>query len=352
MKEWRFIAAEEMDKPPYERFQKLAGYEKEHPLHRLYEYVMQYFGGIREDVLEFFCDEEALAELSGLIEEGQDLGLKNEWYRRLVRLLQCNAGPDWYRMFCIKAEEKPKGYVQYFLNQLAGYAEMGIPAELVRRLFAECNAAYLLEYKVRQTGKEEEGPCEERQMPEEGPSIEQMLQPLLEGQRKVQDMLELMLQGKEEQKERGETQRENKEEEECATKENLGLPSAEPDIVPEEADTKQEAADAADGRMQGGEAEERRERAYRRANLFQQIRIKRKSVQLRKMDQKQQLQELIVKMTQEKFTTEDMGIVRGLIGHDISLEFIYTVISEEREPVKKLRQMYEFLSYHPDTGEA
>lgn len=349
MKECRFIVAEELDNTSYEVFHKFAGYEKEHPLHRLHEYVMQYFGGIREDVLEFFCDSEAMEELSDLIGEGQDPGLKNEWYRRLVRLLQCNAGPDWYRMFCIKAEEKPKGYVQYFLNQLASYAELGVPAELVRRLFTECNAAYLLEYKVRQTGKEEEETCEERQMPAEGTSIEQMLQPLLEGQRKVQDMLELMLQGKAGQEEREGIQKGNSAEEECAAKENSELPSAGPDIVPEKTDTKKETMEEADGRAKGKEAEERRERAYRRASLFQQVRIKRKSVQLRKMDQKRQLQELIVKMTQEKFTTEDMGIVRGLIGHDISLEFIYTVISEEKESAKKLKQMYEFLSYQPET---
>lgn len=340
MKEIEFITVGD---PQYERLTILQHYDREHPLHRLYDYVTQYYGGIRRDVLEFYCDESARNQLAELIAEAQEPGLRNEWYRRLIRLLQCNAEADWYRMYLISGEDKPRGYHQYYRNQLASYAEMGIPVKRLKQLYDDYTAAYLLEYRVRSYKNIEEGmPAESiNGLAEQKPMeelLQQMLQPMLKGQEKVQEMLELLVQEKKESKEQR-VDSQNKLE---------AAAESEKKQKPEENPEEREERDSYDTPEERAESEvgAYNEHALRLAKLYQQIRLKRKAVQLRKMDPKQQLQELVIKMIQLRFSADDMEIVRGLINYDVSLEFLYTLISsEETDPVKRLKQMYEFMSY-------
>ena len=171
MERIEFVAVADMDMEEYPVFATLSNFEKEHPLRRLYEYIMYYYGGVRKDVLLFLSDEGSILRLSGIIEESTETGLKNEWYRRLVRLLQCNAEADWYRLYLMDTD-KSRGYIQYFLNQVATYAEMGKPVDEVRRLFLECDAGCFLEYEVSLIGKKEYDAAHELQLREKDAECE------------------------------------------------------------------------------------------------------------------------------------------------------------------------------------
>lgn len=349
MKEIEFIT---VDDPQYERLTILQHYDRDHPLHRLYDYVSQYYGGLRRDVLNFFCDDAARNQLAKLIAEAQEPGLRNEWYRRLIRLLQCNAEADWYRMYLASGENKSRGYQQYFCNQLCSYAEMGIPVNRLRELYADCTAAYQLEYRVRTNDIIEDGMTSEavtsekmQESSEQTPMTEllqQLLQPMLEGQEKVQGMLETLLQEKKGLKEQREDSK-NQSQQAPASIEEKQKPGENPEEK-EEPGT-YDASESGPEERAEGEREACNEHALKLAKFYQQLRLKRKAVLLRKMDPKQQLQELVIRMTQLRFSAADMAIVRGLISYDVSLEFLYTLISSEPTPTPRLKQIYEFLAY-------
>lgn len=366
MEEIIFVSVEELEKPEYESFAGLLKYDREHPLHRLHDYIMQFYGGLRKDVLEFLCDKENVRNLAFVIDSSQDVGLKNEWYRRLTRLLQCHAEPGWYRLCCVNLD-KPQGYIQYFLNQLPGYAEQGIPVKRAENLLKECSAAYLLEYKIRTMGRVEAERCQEdnelliekseepenrkevvQNTPEE---LKKVLLPLMESQNQIQSMLQdLLKKGIDDVPEKRMEAINDIEEgmpdeciEEIRQSGNEEIQEEKGEILHEE--NKEEKLNEEAKRSQ----EAYKENAFQFAKLFQQIRIKRKSVRMRKMDHTQQLQELISKMNKEGFSTEDMKVVRNLIDKEVSLEFLYSIIAEEQEAIKKLRQMYEFINYQQET---
>ena len=364
MEQLPFVSVEELEQPQYINFSILAEYEEEHPLRRFYEYIWQYYGGLRADVAAYFCDISNIKQLEEQIEENQEVGLRNEWYRRFVRLLQCNAQAEWYALFCSK-EDKPNGYLQYFKNQLVGYAEQGFSVETVKRVFQECNVAYLLEYKIHQTKEEKvmlekieetfseevnvekseeikERKAEEKTVLE---SIQQMMQPLLEGQQKMIEIVSLLqLNGKESVKET----KTIIPVQEFPPVELIEEESQRTEIEIEEALEKQEQSNVISEVKEKAECQEEfqeKRTSWNIAHLFQQIRLKRKSAQVKKMNKKQQLQEIVMQMQQRDFSVEDMEVVRNLIEFDVTLPFLYAVITTGEEPVSQLRKMYEFLSY-------
>ena len=361
MEEIKFVAVEEVEMLGYHGFFEMKKYEKEHPLHMLHDYIMQYYGGLREDVLLLFCDESRRNKLYRCIGEGQEPGTRNEWYRRLVRLLQCNAEAKWYELYYSEEGGKTEGYRQYYMNQLAGYAEMGLSAELVDAVYRECSAAYLLEFKLRQLMRKAEMPDRKDNISEENETAvkvevctdadelsvqTELLTAVLRGQEQIRKMLEQTFKKSSEAiilEEAGKTG-ELEEVDEETTKEK------ESDPVIEGAE-EQEPERHTEIRQEEPVMEKSKEKAFKIASLFQQIRLKRKSVQLRKLDPKQQIQELALLMKSKNYLPEDMQIVRNLMNQDVSLEFLYTIIAEETESVKLLQQMYEFISYRPATEE-
>lgn len=369
MEEIRFVAVDEMEQSVYLEFAALTTYEKEHPLHMLYDYLMQFYGGLREDVLQFFCDSKKVDMLYQSMGDVQEAGARNEWYRRMVRLLQCSAEAGWYELYCTKQDGKPEGYHQYFLNQLAGYAEQGYPVEKVKTIYQECTAAYLLEYRIRCLVKRIPEECrtdapalenmvcevkQERETPEEVKSEQtEMLLTILENQKSMQRVLESLLY-KLQLSEDVHPEEEITVEEEVVPEE-LVQGEAEEETEEGTLVVVQESTEAivkeSDGDEEIAKTEpvlEGKEKAMWIAHLFQQIRLKRKSVQLRKLDSSQQLQELVILMQKKKFSPEDFAVVRKMMDKEISLEFLYTVINEEKEPVKQLQQMYEFLVYQAE----
>lgn len=359
MQEIRFVAVAEFGNPEYQRFSELTKYDTEHPLHMLHDYVVQYYGGLRKDVLLLFCDEKRREALYSQVGSNPEAGVRNEWYRRFVRLLQCNASAEWYEMYCMDVGEKTDGYRQYFNNQLVVYAEQGYEAERVKNIFLECDAAYLLEYQIRQSKLKMDIPDEvDNEICEEVVSCEEktsgtasqessqeqinLLAAVLEGQRQIRNMLENVLNKPEMEKgievsseiETDETELETAQEEigynQEAVLEETGEQSVEEEskevmmLVPE------------------------KEKAFRIASLFQQIRLKRKSIQLRKLEPKLQMQELALLMKNKAFSPAAMKLVRNLIDYDVSLEFLYTIIAEGKNAENQLQLMYEFISYQPN----
>lgn len=357
MQEIVFVAVEELEKPEYQGFIAMGEFEREHPLHMFYDYVMQFYGGLREDVLRFFCDEANRTDLCKHIGKNPEPAVRNEWYRRMVRLLQCNAPASWYELCCVEAAGKGEGYRQYFITQLAGYAEQGYKAEEVKKIFLQCNAAYLLEYQVRQLinandiQEEVDEYFEDTEVSEENRADNssenqeyvKILSEVLEGQNEIKKMLESVF---------------DKAPEECIAEEIIveeEILLNEPEVKEEERrDASEEEGQVIEEKVYDEEndleirTDSTKGKAFWIATLFQQIRLKRKSVQLRKMDSKQQVQELALLMKNKNFLPEDMRLVRNLINQDVSTEFLYTIIAEEREAVTQLQQMYEFISYQSD----
>lgn len=373
--------------PQYEEFHLLTGFDKEHPLHRFYDYIFQFFGGIREDVLLFFCESATIKQLAELVEASRDASLRNEWYRRFIRLLQCNAEKEWYQMFFLSGD-KHSGYIQYFFNQLPTYAESGVSSEEVKRLFLENNAAYLLEYQIRELLQKERRKEEvqdndyqeesldrsatesmqkpqEKETPEPLDYLQKLMEPVLESQKNIQTMLQCILSQKNASEEilqssiptvlenieevASERFSENMEEVVSDSfSEEIGQLQTE---LPEMEQPKTEYSETAKEKEPEETYRKEKENALRFARLFQQIRIKRKKVQLRKLDRTRQLQELVTLMQKEDFSMEEMKLVRSLIEHEISLEFLYVVIAEEQEAKTKLRQMCEFLEQQKETEE-
>lgn len=377
--------------PQYEEFHLLTGLDKEHPLHRFYDYILQFFGGIREDVLLFFCESGNIKQLAELVEAPKDVSLRNEWYRRFIRLLQCNAEKEWYQMFFLSGD-KPSGYIQYFFNQLPTYAESGVSSEEVKQLFLENNAAYLLEYQIRGLLKKGRGKEEvqdndhqeesldgistesiqkpqEKETPENLDYLQKLMEPVLESQKNIQTMLQRILSQKNASGEILQssipTVLENMED---VSSDNFpeDMQKMGSAIIPEKQEEAKGQLQTELVEMEQPEteysepAEEKepekiyrteKENALRFARLFQQIRIKRKKVQLRKLDRTRQLQELVTLMQKEDFSMEEMKLVRSLIEHEISLEFLYVVIAEEQEAKTKLKQMCEFLEQQKETEE-
>lgn len=356
MERIEFVAVADMDMEEYPVFATLSNFEKEHPLRRLYEYIMYYYGGVRKDVLLFLSDEGSILRLSGIIEDSTEPGLKNEWYRRLVRLLQCNAEAEWYRLYLMDTD-KSRGYIQYFLNQVATYAEMGKPVNEVRRLFLECDAGCFLEYEVSLIGKKEYDTIHEPQPGEKdtanemepekldvpAPSSEkkeweEILAPVLDGQRELQKMLQLVLNTKTEVSHENVGFEVVEMEEQCFEVGNSNL--SEVEEPEEESVESMEKIEL----QRNSNVSFNREHAVSFANLFQRIRVKRNSNRLRKLDRMQQLQEVVVAMSDKNFTTKEMGIVRKLIDKDVSLAFLYPVI-QENDAVEKLGKMLDYLEY-------
>ena len=362
MDEIRFVALGALKSAEYQNFLEIEQYEKDHPLHMLYDYIRQYYGGLREDVLLMLCDENKRDRLYKAIGKDQEPGMKNEWYRRMVRLLQCNAEPGWYELYCIE-DEKPEGYRQYYFNQLAAYAELGLSAGQVANVYRECEAAYLLEFRIRQMAKEAKLPekvefdsREEKTVIKEQNEIikepvlqeqTELLTSVLKGQEQIREMLEsVLMKSPEEDVKQEEREAINKTdevvldipEEKEAWEETAAQPEAEKNQEPElpQAETLKET-----------QMKQEREKAFKMASLFQQIRLKRKTVRLRKMEPKQQIQELALLMKNKNYSPEEIKVVRNLMNLDVSMEFLYTIISEETESVTQLRQMYEFISYQP-----
>ncbi|MBP3609693.1 MAG: hypothetical protein J6J42_05085 [Lachnospiraceae bacterium] len=56
-------------------------------------------------------------------------------------------------------------------------------------------------------------------------------------------------------------------------------------------------------------------------------------------------------MRKKFFSSEDIAVVRKMLDLEVSLEFLYSLINEEKEPVKQLQQMYEFMTYQPESAE-
>ncbi|MBO5353019.1 MAG: hypothetical protein J6A77_06935 [Lachnospiraceae bacterium] len=366
MSEIKFVTVKDLEKEEYQGFSLLTEYEKDHPFHMLYEYIVQFYGGLREDVLYFLSNGKKLNQLNQCIGSIQEPGIRNEWYRRLVRLLQCNAEAEWYELYCMEDAGKTEGYRQYFLNQLAGYAEQGIEAGKVREIYQECDAAYLLEYKIRCVVKkvmtEDESEIEIKEQAEdiagelsqdvmlqEQTESEQtdILQTLLENQKTIQGLLERML---------STPVRNDREEVYQRTEEMEISTEAEQKVEECSTDTKEKVEETVSEERKdefsiAEAAVEHKEKAFRIAHLFQQIRLKRKSVQLRKMDSTLQLQELVLLMRKKLFSSEDIAVVRKMLDLEVSLEFLYSLINEEKEPVKQLQQMYEFMTYQPESAE-
>lgn len=389
-----FVTSEELMQPQYEEFHLLTGLDKEHPLHRFYDYILQFFGGIREDVLLFFCESGNIKQLAELVEAPKDVSLRNEWYRRFIRLLQCNAEKEWYQMFFLSGD-KSSGYIQYFFNQLPTYAESGVSSEEVKQLFLENNAAYLLEYQIRgllkKEGRKEEVqdgiPTESIQKPQEKETpenldyLQKLMEPVLESQKNIQTMLQCILSQKnasEELLQNSIPTAEKNMEDVISDNFTENMEDVVSDNFPEDMQKMgsaiiPEKQEEAKGQLQtelleteqpeteySETAEEKepekiyrteKENALRFARLFQQIRIKRKKVQLRKLDRTRQLQELVTLMQKEDFSMEEMKLVRSLIEHEISLEFLYVVIAEEQEAKTKLKQMCEFLEQQKEKEE-
>lgn len=386
MEDVSFVASEGLMQPQYEAFHLLAEYDREHPLHRFYDYILQFFGGIREDVLQLFCESEKIKQLAELLEASRDAGLKNEWYRRLIRLLQCNAEAEWYQMFLLTTEDKSSGYVQYFFNQLPAYAESGVSCEKVKQLFLENKAAYLLEYQIhellrkeRREEKTEENECQKlepklvvlenvpklQEQPNLKPLAEwqKLMEPLLESQKNIQTMLQDVLSQRKEPKEILQSPISNVlgNMEEVASddvSENMGnmisddVPADFENILVQQLQTTEvsvkesletETPEIAEEKEVGETYRQEKENALRFARLFQQIRIKRKKVQLRKLERTRQLQELVTLMQKKGFSMDEMQLVRSLIEREVSLEFLYVIIEEEIDAGTKLKQMCEFL---------
>ena len=362
MEEIRFVAVGEMEQSVYLEFAALTTYEKEHPLHMLYDYLMQFYGGLREDVLQFFCDSKKVDMLYQSMGDVQEAGARNEWYRRMVRLLQCSAEAGWYELYCTKPDGKPEGYHQYFLNQLAGYAEQGYPVEKVKTIYQECTAAYLLEYRIRCLVKRIPEECRTDALALENMVCEvkseqtEMLLAILENQKSMQRVLESLLYKSQLSEEVHPEEESTAEEEVVPEKLVQGEAEEEIEEIEEGAlvvvqESTEVLVKESDGDEEIAKIEpvmEGKEKAMWIAHLFQQIRLKRKSVQLRKLDSSQQLQELVILMQKKKFSPEDFAVVRKMMDKEISLEFLYTVINEEKEPVKQLQQMYEFLVYQAE----
>lgn len=360
MEEIKFVDIGYLSDSEMEAFGHLTDYEKEHPFHRLHDYVMQFYGGLREDVFRFLCDEGSVKKLAASISLSQEPGLQNEWYRRLIRLLQCNAEVEWYQLFFISDDKSP-GYVQYFWNQLAGYAESGAMVQDVKAAYRECNAAYLLEYRVRCSKEKKRELWQQAEVKEnvefeekeenlaenQGQLIEtlrEMLEPVMEGQRQILDKLQSTnyLNGYTVETKAVDADEVFAEVEASEEKESIEAEKLAADIQAV-GENEAEKEDGEKIEIVHKEEKSQLEKALHFAKLFQQIRIKRKSVRLRRMDQKQQLQELVIQMNKDGFSSDDMGIVRSLIDKEVSLEFLYAVIVGEQEPVKVLKQMLDFL---------
>ena len=358
MKKISFVSVEELSNPEYRDFSAMEQYDKEHPLRMFFDYIIQFYGGLREDVLKFFCNKTNREHLCKYIGKNPEPAVRNDWYRRLVRLLQCSASAAWYELCCMDMNEKGEGYRQYFMTQLAGYAEQGYSAEEVKMIFLRCNVAYLLEYQIRELReKEDPSECIEESANEithpmddkeeffqdkQNQEYFKMMTEVLEGQKRMQKLLESAFF----------SMPEECIDEDIRPEATTLLPEPEFEEVNEistvieetEETVIQEREEEVVSEIQ---EESNLEQSFWLANLFQRIRYKRKTVQLRKMDSKQQIQELAILMKNKNFQSEDMRVVRNLIDQDVSMEFLYTIIAEEQEATKQLKQMYEFISYQP-----
>lgn len=368
MEQIEFVSIEELKQQQYKNFLKLSDFESDHPLHRLYVYVMQYYGGLRKDVVEFFCDIDCMKRLAHVIETDKGLGLWNEWYRRMVRLLQCHACAEWYQLFCY-TENKPICYTQYFQNQLVAYAEQELNVFEVKEIFLKNQAAYLLEYESRQLKKKAETEIKQIELGKqevhkdvEQPHVEMqsnlldiqsiiqnMMKPMIDSQNQLQEMLRTALNC--EIREEGDdkilekiTPNQSKEEKDVLIVAD-GIDGWKEDALQTIPDTYVEKEQDADTQNR----QEKINHYFKVAKLFQQTRIKRKVAQMKRMDKKQQVQELVLQMNQKEFSTDDISLVRNLMQLDVSLELLCSIVMLENEPVERLKKIYDFLSYEATT---
>lgn len=364
MEQIEFVSIEELKQQQYKNFLKLADFESDHPLHRLYVYVIQYYGGLRKDVVEFFCDTDSMKKLARMIEADKGIGLWNEWYRRMVRLLQCHASAEWYGLFCF-TENKPICYTQYFQNQLVSYVEQELNVFEVKEVFLRNQVAYLLEYEIRQLKKKDKTGVEQTEFgkhkihndvepirvetqgnfPDIQSILQSMMKPMIDSQNQLQEMLRTALNC--EIREEGDDKTSEKitpnqsEEEKDALIVADGIDGWKEDTLPTIPDAYVEKEQDADTQNR----QEKINHYFKVAKLFQQTRIKRKVAQMKRMDKKQQVQELVLQMNQKEFSTEDISLVRNLMQLDVSLELLCSIVMLENEPVERLKKIYDFLSY-------